>query len=32
MATVLLVFPELELFGNYELFEAYCDWYEPNLT
>jgi len=25
MATVLLVFPEIELFGNYELFEAYCD-------
>lgn len=25
MATVLLVFPELELFGNYELFEAYCE-------
>ena len=26
LSTVLLVFPELELFGNYELFEAYCDW------
>ena len=26
IATVLLVFPELLLFGNYELFEAYCDW------
>ena len=25
MSTVLLVFPEMELFGNYELFEAYCD-------
>lgn len=24
-STVLLVFPELELFGNYELFEAYCE-------
>jgi hypothetical protein len=27
VATVLLVFPELDLFGNYELFEAYCEWY-----
>jgi len=27
MATVLLVFPEIELFGNYELFEAFCDRY-----
>jgi hypothetical protein len=27
VSTVLLVFPELELFGNYELFEAYCEWY-----
>ena len=26
MSTVLLVFPEIELFGNFELFEAYCDW------
>jgi hypothetical protein len=25
IATVLLVFPELELFGNYDLFEAYCE-------
>ena len=25
MSTVLLVFPELELFGNFELFEAYCE-------
>lgn len=25
IATVLLVFPELSLFGNYELFEAYCE-------
>ena len=25
IATVLLVFPELNLFGNYELFEAYCE-------
>lgn len=25
MATVLLIFPEIELFGNYDLFEAYCD-------
>eukprot|EP00607_Mallomonas_marina_P010364 CAMPEP_0182421368 /NCGR_PEP_ID=MMETSP1167-20130531/6732_1 /TAXON_ID=2988 /ORGANISM="Mallomonas Sp, Strain CCMP3275" /LENGTH=528 /DNA_ID=CAMNT_0024598435 /DNA_START=39 /DNA_END=1625 /DNA_ORIENTATION=+ len=24
-STVLLVFPEIQLFGNYELFEAYCD-------
>ena len=24
-STVLLVFPEIELFGNYELFEGYCD-------
>lgn len=24
-STVLLVFPELELFGNYELFESYCE-------
>jgi len=32
MATVLLVFPELELFGNYELFEAYCDCLSDALT
>lgn len=25
MATILLIFPEIELFGNFELFEAYCD-------
>ena len=25
ISTVLLVFPELELFGNYELFESYCE-------
>ena len=25
MSTVLLVFPELELFGNFELFESYCE-------
>jgi hypothetical protein len=25
MSTVLLVFPEMDLFGNYELFESYCD-------
>ena len=25
IATVLLVFPELDLFGDYEMFEAYCD-------
>lgn len=25
MATVLLVFPELDLFGNYELFEVFCE-------
>ena len=25
ISTVLLVFPELELFGNFELFEAYCE-------
>eukprot|EP01041_Mallomonas_annulata_P006512 gene6512-13151_t len=24
-STILLVFPEIELFGNYELFENYCD-------
>ena len=26
-STTLLIFPEIELFGNYELFEAYCEWY-----
>lgn len=26
VSTTLLIFPELELFGNYELFEAYCEW------
>lgn len=25
ISTILLVFPELELFGNYELFESYCE-------
>ena len=25
MSTILLVFPELGLFGDYELFEAYCE-------
>ena len=25
MSTVLLVFPELGLFGDYELFEGYCE-------
>jgi hypothetical protein len=25
VSTILLVFPEIELFGNYELFEAYCE-------
>ena len=25
IATVLLVFPELDLFGDYELFESYCE-------
>jgi len=25
MSTVLLVFPELDLFGNFELFEGYCE-------
>jgi hypothetical protein len=25
ISTVLLVFPEIELFGNFELFEAYCE-------
>ncbi len=25
MSTVLLVFPEIDLFGNFELFEGYCD-------
>jgi hypothetical protein len=25
VSTVLLVFPELTLFGNYEMFEAYCE-------
>ena len=25
IATVLLVFPEIDLFGDYEMFEAYCD-------
>lgn len=24
-STVLLTFPEIDLFGNYELFEGYCD-------
>ena len=31
MSTVLLVFPELGLFGDYELFEAYCErlvWFD----
>eukprot|EP01038_Epipyxis_sp_PR26KG_P005370 gene5370-7448_t len=25
MSTTLLVFPEIELFGNYELFESFCE-------
>lgn len=25
MSTILLIFPELQLFGNYELFESYCE-------
>lgn len=25
MSTILLIFPELELFGDYELFETYCE-------
>jgi hypothetical protein len=25
MSTILLVFPELALFGDYELFESYCE-------
>ena len=25
MSTILLVFPELSLFGDYELFESYCE-------
>ncbi|KAJ1442045.1 hypothetical protein B484DRAFT_442458 [Ochromonadaceae sp. CCMP2298] len=32
VATVLLVFPELELFGNYELFEAYCECLQDALS
>jgi len=32
MATVLLVFPEIELFGNYELFEAFCDSLQDALS
>jgi hypothetical protein len=32
MSTILLVFPELELFGNYELFEGYCDCLNEALT
>lgn len=27
ISTVLLIFPEIELFGNYELFEIYCERY-----
>lgn len=32
ISTVLLVFPELELFGNYELFEAYCECLQDSLS
>ena len=31
ISTVLLVFPELELFGDYELFEAYCECLSDSL-
>lgn len=27
LGATLLIFPELDLFGNYDLFESYCDWY-----
>ena len=30
-STVLLVFPELGLFGNYELFEVYCESLQDSL-
>ena len=32
MSTVLLVFPEIHLFGNYELFENYCECLQDALT
>ena len=32
ISTVLLVFPELKLFGNYEIFEAYCDGLSDSLN
>eukprot|EP00600_Ochromonadales_sp_CCMP1393_P013247 CAMPEP_0175013844 /NCGR_PEP_ID=MMETSP0005-20121125/10165_1 /TAXON_ID=420556 /ORGANISM="Ochromonas sp., Strain CCMP1393" /LENGTH=483 /DNA_ID=CAMNT_0016270387 /DNA_START=17 /DNA_END=1468 /DNA_ORIENTATION=+ len=32
VSTVLLVFPELELFGNYELFESYCECLQDALS
>jgi len=32
ISTVLLIFPELELFGNYELFEGYCESLQDSLS
>jgi hypothetical protein len=32
LCTTLLVFPEVALFGNYELFEAFCDCLNDALT
>lgn len=32
ISTVLLIFPEIELFGNYELFEAYCECLQDSLS
>jgi len=32
ISTVLLVFPEFDLFGNYEVFENYCDSLSDSLS
>lgn len=32
ISTVLLVFPEIDLFGNYEVFENYCDSLSDSLS
>ena len=32
ISTVLLIFPEIDLFGNYEIFEAYCDGLSDSLS